>query len=277
MGKILDLFKGQNAADDPPVRFDVLLDRARPYFQPALKVKKTASPSTSYLGGNPKLPQDVKWPEKNNRPLTFLGSIDLEVVAGTKVISWLPKIGSLLFFYDIDEQPWGFNPEDRGGWQVIHVTGEPEDRLGSATTLRKFFVEFEVIESVPGWERFESLGIAMSDKESDVFIDGIHESDQDEELHQMSGYPGNVQGDGMELESQLASNGINVGDPSGYQSSEARELEAGAEDWRLLFQHSGDDDQGLMWGDCGRIYFWVKEQDARQGDFSNCWLVLQCS
>jgi uncharacterized protein YwqG len=38
-----------------------------------------------------------------------------------------------------------------------------------------------------------------------------------------------------------------------------------------------DDDLGVMWGDLGTLYFWVQESAARKGDFSNVWLVLQCS
>ncbi len=36
-------------------------------------------------------------------------------------MDWLPRIGLLLFFYDMETEPWGFDPEDRGGWSVIHV------------------------------------------------------------------------------------------------------------------------------------------------------------
>ena len=32
-----------------------------------------------------------------------------------------------------------------------------------------------------------------------------------------------------------------------------------------------------MWGDCGMIYFWVREPEARSGNFANAWLVLQCA
>ena len=92
----------------------------------------------------------------------------------------------------------------------------------------------------------------------------------------MGGYPRPVQGDHMELESQLASNGVYCGDSSGYESEEGELLAPGARDWRLLFQFSSDEDLGVMWGDDGNLYFWVKEQDAKAGDFSGVWLILQC-
>ena len=31
-----------------------------------------------------------------------------------------------------------------------------------------------------------------------------------------------------------------------------------------------------LWGDVGTVYFWVRESDARRGDFSKVWMVFQC-
>lgn len=277
MGTIIDFFRGKRPAEDSTASFDELLERARPYFQPALRFRKIAKATTSYMGGLPKLPQSIPWPEKDGRPLSFLATVDLAAVAKFSLTPWLPEQGHLLFFYDVEEQPWGFDPKDRGGWAVIYTAEQSEDRLGGAEPLRKIFVEFERFDSIPDWERFESLGIDLSDAETNTFIDGVCDIEGDDELHQISGFPSTVQGDMMELESQLASNNIYVGGSEGYQSEEAQALSDGAKDWRLLLQLSDDEEQGTMWGDCGRIYFWVKAQEARQCDFSNAWLVLQCS
>jgi uncharacterized protein YwqG len=82
----------------------------------------------------------------------------------------------------------------------------------------------------------------------------------------------------MELECQLASNGIYCGGASCNQVEEAKALAAGASNWRLLLQIDTDEDgPGWMWGDVGRIYFWVKQQDVRSLRFDDAWLVLQCS
>ena len=53
-------------------------------------------------------------------------------------------------------------------------------------------------------------------------------------------------------------------------------MEAGAKDWRLLLQMDSDDDLDVMWGDAGILYFWIQADEARRGDFSNAWMILQC-
>ena len=80
----------------------------------------------------------------------------------------------------------------------------------------------------------------------------------------------------MELECQLVSHGLYCGDSSGYLSRAAAGLRDGAKDWRLLLQIDSDDALGVMWGDAGILYFWIREDDARSGRFDQAWAVLQC-
>ena len=50
-------------------------------------------------------------------------------------------------------------------------------------------------------------------------------------------------------------------------------------DWRLLFQLDtvADGDFELMFGDCGRIYFYIRTEDLQARRFDRVWLILQCS
>ncbi len=77
-------------------------------------------------------------------------------------------------------------------------------------------------------------------------------------------------------ECQMASNGIDVGGPEGYEDSRAAALEAGVEDWIMLAQIDSDDDAGWMWGDVGVLYFAIRRQDLAALEFDRAWLVLQC-
>jgi len=93
--------------------------------------------------------------------------------------------------------------------------------------------------------------------------------------HQFLGHPNQIQGD-MQLECQLVSHGLYCGDPSGYQNPLLAQLEGGAKDWQLLLQVDSDDNAGMMWGDSGRIYYWIRRDDLRAKNFENVWSILQC-
>lgn len=55
----------------------------------------------------------------------------------------------------------------------------------------------------------------------------------------------------------------------------ARELlgQTRAGDWRLLLQLDSD---VWMWGDCGKLYFWIPRADLAACRFDRVWLQLQC-
>jgi uncharacterized protein YwqG len=80
----------------------------------------------------------------------------------------------------------------------------------------------------------------------------------------------------MELECQLVTNGLYTGNPSGYQDPRRKTLEAGAIDWTLLLQIDSDDRVGMMWGDVGMLYFWIRRQDLASRKFDKVWTILQC-
>lgn len=94
--------------------------------------------------------------------------------------------------------------------------------------------------------------------------------------HRLLGFPQLIQNP-MELECQLASNGVYCGSSGGYQSTKAKELADGASDWILLLQIDTDEKgPGWMWGDVGRIYYWIKRHDLASLRFDDVWLVFQC-
>ena len=49
-------------------------------------------------------------------------------------------------------------------------------------------------------------------------------------------------------------------------------------DWLLLFQLDTvtKDDFELMFGDCGRIYYYIRKEDLEARNFYNVWLIMQC-
>jgi hypothetical protein len=262
--------------EPPPPPRDVMA-MASPLAQAAVHVVRADGESSSYLGGTPPWPEGAPWPVKDGSPLTFLACLDLSAVQAALPVAWLPPSGRLLFFYDAERQPWGFDPKDRGSWIVTLATDAvPAPGVPGASPLARHPVTFRRIDSYPSWERPEVSALQLTDAEGEILIEANGAVFGQAPHHQVGGFPEPVQGDEMELECQLVSNGLYCGDSSGYLSARAGELRDGARDWRLLLQLDSDDDLGVMWGDGGILYFWIREQDARAGRFDQAWVVLQC-
>lgn len=108
---------------DKPVRD--LVAAVSPLVVPALRMRVSKTPTRSHIGGDPNLPADTPWPERNGRRLALLARVSLSEIQQAQRLTWLPPDGALLFFYDVDEQRWGFDPKDRGGAAVLHVPDLP--------------------------------------------------------------------------------------------------------------------------------------------------------
>ncbi|MBI3967220.1 MAG: DUF1963 domain-containing protein [Chloroflexi bacterium] len=68
-----------------------------------------------------------------------MAQIDLEQVAGHDLCRKLPPAGLLSFFYDSEQSIWGFDPADRGGWQVVFTPpGTPLVRMDFAPELPNY-------------------------------------------------------------------------------------------------------------------------------------------
>jgi uncharacterized protein YwqG len=59
-------------------------------------------------------------------------------------------------------------------------------------------------------------------------------------------------------------------------AAETPSLDEAVKRWVLLLQVDSDDDAELMWGDAGRLFFWIPEEALAAGDFSAVFVQLQC-
>lgn len=277
-------------------------------------------PGTSRLGGVADVPVGFEMPVNKGRQLDLLLQINLRDIPRHGLAALLPEQGLLSFFYDLKEQPWGFDPGDLAGFGVCFFPDSnalvKSDGPMSEDALKPVAMDFwpnwslPDSESVEGEQMFSHILPAevpvkvlkqrwwqrlfrqiLTANGSDARFDEIHEAlhairDQLHEMHapaesdschQIGGYSNNIQGD-MQLEAQLVMNGLNCGDGSGYSDPRAKVLEASRDDWQLLLQLDSDEERGqFMWGDCGRLYFWIRKQDLAKADFSHVWMSLQCS
>jgi uncharacterized protein YwqG len=251
---------------------------------PAIALAASSSGGLSRIGGLPSLPDEVPWPEWKGKPLAFLCQLNLAEIPESSDRQGLPRTGMLYFFYDQEQETWGFDPKDRGSWRVIHVAAAPTTDVQRAAPpglpkeaiYKEKRVSFTPVQTYPDLQDARVSALDLSDEQWDEYTDLCAKVFGDAPRHHLFGYPSPVQGNDMDLECQLVSHGLYCGDGTGYQSTKAKELEAGRSDWMLLFQLDTDDDTEMMWGDCGMLYFWIRKEDLKAGLFDNCWMLLQC-
>lgn len=154
-------------------------ERIEHLLMPAIHVSKVQASDQpvgcSRFGGLPDVPPGSAWPHWGDRPLGFLAQIRCEELAACDSAHLLPASGILYFFYDFIEQPWGFDPKDRGGAVVRYVehpqsllrASLPEGAKAEHVSFAPFRVRFSAVPSLPssGSGAFQQL--ALSDEEWD--------------------------------------------------------------------------------------------------------------
>jgi uncharacterized protein YwqG len=256
-------------------------------------------PGSSKLGGEPDLPNGMLWPcrkpyefdrAKNDyrpdsaweeRPLDFLAQINLRDVSRVGTDLALPESGLLLFFYDTEVQPWGFDPDDAAGWQMLYVAEQTLTQRSANPEKGELKVQpldLQPSEGLPSWEWVQK----RVDYEHHAFHAQLEKLAQ-EDWERLSfggntfgGWPSPIQAP-MELECEMVSNGVYAGDSRGYSDSRMADFERSALDWKLLLQIDSNDDLGWMWGDVGIVYSLCREQDISAQRFDRTWTVLQCT
>lgn len=283
-----------------------LIRTARSSVRLKIGGKADETVGASRFGGAPDVPEGFEWAryesgsmltgEVKKRPLAFLAQFDCEELARFDKDGLLPKTGVLSFFYELDSRRWGFDPDDKGCAKVYWF----EDK---GSLRRAEFPKDLGVNAIDFDYRMPALGITMSAENSyqgysdfllqrGKLIENWDEfeaaekslgaySQTDENTSKLLGWADTIQGN-MTMACELVSRGYYLGDSEGWNEVtplDRQEAEQwSAEDWVLLFQldtvKSGDFE--LMFGDCGRIYFYIRRDDLAARNFDDIWLVLQC-
>lgn len=301
--KAIELIK---QAEFPPDLEQHIIDLLEPSVRLELEsvVKDDLPVGSSKIGGSPDLPSDFEWPEWHGEPLGFIAQINLNDLVQFEFIEDLPDKGILYFFYDLAEEVWGFDPDNRGS-AIVKFIGNSKDliRIESLPKIeneifqiypfKTGIITFKYAISFPSWRTFDLQNIIDNRSDRSEWFDLIdrlqeninllgknnHKNKNLEEFNyadnKMFGHSDNIQGD-MKFECQFASNGIYIGDQSFKDDPQYSELLPGMKNWELLLQVDSNEGLGMTWGDIGRIYFWIEKDKLKQLDFSNVWLVFQC-
>lgn len=244
------------------------------------------------FGGDASVPRGFRWPERRGRPLDFLLQVDLRDIVRVMPQIAMPSDGLLAFFYDIENQPCGYDPADLDGFHVVLFDPRSELRptLAADPTWRADPRAMDLVPqmTIPhsgsrAYDRaIEPLKFTDDEYrrwlEIDARLQPKKVANRPPGRHQMFGHPYMIQND-MQLEAQLVSNGLYCGDSSAYQDPRRAQLEAAADEWLLLLQVDSGETAGrhsLDWGDIGMLYWWIKRDDLRAARFDRVWMTLQC-
>jgi uncharacterized protein YwqG len=240
-------------------------------------------PGRSKLGGLPALPHPALWPQYKGKPLAFVAQVSLDELPRDAVPSPLPDRGLLLVFYDAEQSVAGFEPGDRGGWRVLYVDTLPAELPAIAFPAdlpeEARYKEVSMIPkpavSMPDPDKTAMrlpLTDAQREEASDIYSQFIEHGVK----HQILGHASPIQDDEMQLHCQLASHGIDCSDGKASKDPLVDAMKPGAANWILLLQVDSDDKANMMWGDSGRLYFWITRDDLKNRRFDNVWMVMQC-
>lgn len=277
---------------DSVVRNTIRLNQT-PIAEDKIKIGQTK------IGGLPDLPKNFAWVVERNtvvtdeqkilffnykkkkttiKSLSFIAQINLAEIAPLDSENLLPKSGMLYFFYSAEQEVWGFDNSDKNKFKVLYFEGNINELARTAYPI-----------DLPEYSRFKPCAVTAAPEisfppyehevyqefqaqERDKFWTEIYE---DGNINKVLGYSDNIQSE-MELECELVTNGLYCGDSTGYNDPRANELAPNAKNWRLLLQIDSNEKNEMMWGDCGRLYFWIKIDDLVNRRFDKSWFALQC-
>jgi uncharacterized protein YwqG len=187
----------------------------------------------------------------------------------------------LSFFYDAENQPWGLAPGDRTGWKVVLTVDTRSLRRRAVpdgvVAFRPMTLTARPELTVPFVRTMEARGFGLDAdgrdryaELADVFADDFQPQDGGTARHRMVGHPDAIQGDMRRRIEGVLRGGVDL------DAAETPELDEAAKRWVLLLQVDSDDDAEFMWGDAGRLFFWIPEEALAAGDFSAVFVQLQC-
>ncbi|MCD4657108.1 MAG: DUF1963 domain-containing protein [Planctomycetes bacterium] len=260
------------------------MDSINSIRKPTIVLSKTYRKTFSRLAGLPMLPDNIEWPKWNNKPMEFLCQLDLSEIPNDCERNALPKNGLLHVFYN-EDQAWGIDSKDKDGWKVIYserlneeckLRNEP-DGLIKEKEYKEKSVFFRPMLTFPDWTDERILSLGFNEQQNEDYSNLTYNLFQEQPKHQLFGYPEVLQNNTLELECDIFTNGLTWDDYYKLTELKQKQMEdKSRSEWVLLLQLDSDDDVGFMWGDCGLLYFWIKKDDLKSGNFDNIWLILIC-
>jgi uncharacterized protein YwqG len=250
-----------------------VVERLKVMASQSLLMRPTEAAGFSKLGGNPELPVGADWPVGPEGPLGFILQVDLATVRRQGGPDWLPDTGALYAFHD-----------DRGGMadqvRIVFSASEMRAPLPPPAALPREWrygerrIDLRAETSFPSqmWLGQEALAVHFEIEDFQELPGLKAYGSAEPPLHRLAGYPDEIQDERMPLSCEYEVRGL--ARQYGVPPSDP-EMDQAAEDWRLLLQIDSDEDLKMNWPGGGRFYIFIREPDARAGDFSRTVCIWQ--
>ncbi|HRQ88873.1 MAG TPA: YwqG family protein [Bacteroidia bacterium] len=215
----------------------------------------------SKKGGFPDVCDDFEWPNYEGKHLSFLVQIEAKHFLGEGAL------GTLQFFWN--KRNWGGSIKDDGSFRVLRsihpsirlkVVPETEHRkfglfrrTHSPTIWKEEALVFRDSFSLPSIERLEKFGYNWDYDRDDLYH---REAEALAGFFRIGGFPFPIQSDDMEKDCERIRN---LGP---------------RESWRLLLEIDSQSD--MMWGDGGKLYWFIRQDELDKQDFTKVWMHTQC-
>lgn len=274
--------------DKPKLEIPLLLHRHRegilsmlePGVQLLVGAPGKAAENGSKLFGAPFLRHAGEWPHTpEGRPMFFVAQLNLaELGPAAPSIPWLrARSGMLSFFYDLETMPMGTDPDDRYRFRLLW---NPDSRKGKAIQPLSSspasgakerpligVLAWRLPSEVDGRFLLGTLDEAESNAYNDLCLgmSGWNE-------HRLLGPADWVEGDAR-AECQRAAKALFSEDP--LRASPELPPSGESSDWQLLWQIGGEPDLNQAWGEDGKIFIMIREQDLSSARFDRSWALLQ--
>jgi uncharacterized protein YwqG/predicted DNA-binding WGR domain protein len=265
--------------------------------------RKETPVGTSKLGGHPDLPAGVSWPVAKLKlsgieiSLPFIAQFNLAELHPYDVEGLLPDSGMLYFFYN--REPYGPSGKDflkPENWTVLYHAGA-DGNLATATApipipphmdYGACAIAFHNEVTLPHVESYyigvpgnKTVKVALmtgeeedEEEEWDAYAELLYELRANENIHQMLGHADGVQPYTLENGYQDVRDVFFPGN-SPFKSLSEEEQSEEIFQGRLLLQISGEKSNKMEFGQGGRLFFFIREQDLKARDFSKVWVNEQ--
>jgi uncharacterized protein YwqG len=217
----------------------------------------------SKMGGNPDLPSGFAWPTSSSgTALAFLCQLEFNLLTGTQSDSTL----LLQFFYDNANQPSGDTKAQQSQWRVLltdsskAVSTSPPISCPGVEAFSEKLIHGVFENTFPDPDKLSRV-TSLNQAVKELYLDAIEKWYGEEPWHRHGGNSQNVQ---CEMETDCEE-----------LAEEAKDAPQSQDTWKLLLQLDSDENLEMCWGDGGRLYFWIREDDFASRNFDNVRLFMQ--